>query len=185
MGRIDGEGRQDRKDLAQEMLLQPVALPAGQIRDVEDDDAGGRQLLAQRAPPLLLRGHQRRDPLADALELLPRGEAVLGVLDDVGQHLAHEARHAHHEELVEVVGRDRQEPEALEQRMAPVRGLLQHAPVEFEPRQLAIDEAFGRSRQRRGRRLPGQRPFDLLLNRLRRNALRHGKSPDPKVAIVN
>ena len=58
--------------MAQEVLLQPVALPARQVGDVENDDAGAGQLLAQRPPPLLLRGDQDRDPLADALELLGR-----------------------------------------------------------------------------------------------------------------
>ena len=43
-----------------------------------------------------------------------------------------------------LVGRDREEPQPLKQRMARVGGLLQHPPIELKPRQLAIDEALGR-----------------------------------------
>ena len=59
---------------------------------------------------------------------------------------AFEAGDAHHVELVEVGGRDRQEAQPLQQRMARVLRLLQHAPVEGEPGQLAVDEPLGRRR---------------------------------------
>ena len=54
-----------------------------------------------------------------------------------------QARDAHGVELVEVGGRDRQEPQPLQQRHARVLRLLQHAPVEAEPGQLAVEEARG------------------------------------------
>src|SRR5262245_46137018 len=46
----------------------------------------------------------------------------------------------HHEELVEVRAGDRGELETLQQRRARVCGLFEHALVEGEPGQLAIEE---------------------------------------------
>jgi hypothetical protein len=49
-----------------------------------------------------------------------------------------------HEELVEVRAEDRQELHPLEQRVALVERLAQHAGVEVEPAQLAVDEELWR-----------------------------------------
>ena len=75
------------------------------------------QHLAQLAPALLLIAGQRRDRLADARELLGRRQPVRALGGDARAHLALEAGDADHEEFVEVVGRDRQEPHPLQQRM--------------------------------------------------------------------
>jgi hypothetical protein len=56
-----------------------------------------------------------------------------------------EARHAHHEELVEVGRVDRQELQALEQRVAIVLGLVQDAPAEVQVRELAVQVQLGSS----------------------------------------
>ena len=45
-----------------------------------------------------------------------------------------------HHELVEVAGEDAQEADALEQRAAIVGRLSEHALVELEPRQIAVEE---------------------------------------------
>ena len=50
-----------------------------------------------------------------------------------------EARDAHHEELVEVAGEDGQEVRTFEKRRARIFGELEHALVEGEPAQLAIE----------------------------------------------
>ena len=52
-----------------------------------------------------------------------------------------QAGDADHEELVEVRRRDGGELDALEQRHRRVGGFLEHALVERQPRQLAVDEA--------------------------------------------
>ena len=52
---------------------------------------------------------------------------------------------AHHEELVEVVGEDRAEPQPLQQRHARDRRELQHALVEVEPAKLAVGVELGSS----------------------------------------
>src|SRR5690606_8460594 len=51
-----------------------------------------------------------------------------------------------HEELVEVGREDRQEPHALQQRDRGVLGELEHALVEGEPGQLAVEEPVRRQR---------------------------------------
>ena len=61
---------------------------------------------------------------------------------DAGAHLALEAGDPDHEEFVEVVGRDRQEPDLLEQRMLGILGLLQHAAIEVQPGQFPVDESL-------------------------------------------
>ena len=86
-------------------------------------------------------------PRADPLELLGRREAVVGCLGHAGMHLADQAGDAHHEEFVEIVGRDRQEAQPLEQRMGGIAGFLEHAAVEFEPGQFAVDEPLRRGKE--------------------------------------
>jgi hypothetical protein len=52
-----------------------------------------------------------------------------------------EAGDAHHEELVEVAGEDREEVRALEHRQRRIFGELQHPLVEREPAELAVHVA--------------------------------------------
>jgi hypothetical protein len=54
--------------------------------------------------------------------------------------LGQQAGHAHFEEFVEVAADDGEEAQALEQRQPAVFGILQHAPVELQQRQLAVEE---------------------------------------------
>ncbi|MCC2653696.1 MAG: hypothetical protein K0Q60_3862 [Microvirga sp.] len=75
-------------------------------------------------------------------ELLLGREPVLRYGRHAGADLTSQARDADHEELVQVLGRDRQEAQLLQERMVAVGGLLQHPPVELQPGQLAIDEAL-------------------------------------------
>ncbi len=76
MRRIDGERRQQRKHVGEEMLLQPGALGLLEIRAVDQRHAGGGQRRPQFQPALLLIAGELRDRLADAGELLARGEPV-------------------------------------------------------------------------------------------------------------
>ena len=52
-------------------------------------------------------------PLALPLKLLPRIQALLAADLDIVLHLPLESGHPNHEELVEIVGRNREEPEPL------------------------------------------------------------------------
>ena len=79
------------------------------------------------------------------------GEPVGPAGVDPGVDLVVQARDAHHEELVEVRGVDREELDALEQRRRLVLGQLEHAVVEVEPGQLAVHVQLGRVELRRCR----------------------------------
>ena len=79
-------------------------------------------------------------PFADGGELAARrqaGEIGRGIV--FGDGLL-ETRYANHEELVEVRRRDGGKLDALEQRYRRVGRFLEHALVEGQPRQLAVDE---------------------------------------------
>ncbi|MNL55397.1 hypothetical protein D3C87_1788100 [compost metagenome] len=84
----------------------------------------------------------------DFLKLLGRRQAIGALLGHAGADLPFEARHAHHVEFIEIVGRDRHEPQALEQRMGWVASLFEHSHVELQPAHLAIDEAGRTGAQR-------------------------------------
>ena len=118
MRRIDRERRQNREHLREEIVLQPLPLATGQIADLEDHDAVGGEFGLQRLPARLLRGDQCGDALADAFELLGGRAPVIGNFGDPGEHLADQAGDADHEKFVEIGGRDGEEPQPLEQRMA-------------------------------------------------------------------
>jgi hypothetical protein len=62
---------------------------------------------------------------------------------DFGFDLLLERRDADHEILVEIVAVDRDELQALEQRVALVEPLLEHAVVELQPREFAAVEERG------------------------------------------
>ena len=142
MRRVDGERREQGKDLPQEVILEPALFLLRDVRPVDQHDALLGQHPAKLEPALLLVGPQRRDRLPDAGELLGRGQAVRRLDGDAGAQLALEAGDADHEELVEIVGRNRQEPHPLEQRMGLVGRLFEHPPVEMEPGQLSVNEPF-------------------------------------------
>jgi hypothetical protein len=85
----------------------------------------------------------------------PSSEAGVPLLRQFPQ-----ARHADGVELVEVARADRHEAHPLQKRHAGVLGLLQHAPVEGEPAELAVEEPVRATGLRLGQdgRL-GQRAF--------------------------
>ena len=158
MRRIDRERRQQREDLPQEMILAARSFPCLVTSGPSTSTMPCcGELDAQLAPARLLVAGERRDRLGDARELLGRREPVGASGGDAGAQLALEAGDADHEEFVEVVGRDREEPHPLEQRMGVVCGLLEHPAVEVQPGQLTVDEALRARRQAAARpraRLP-------------------------------
>ena len=142
MRRIDRQRREQREDVGEEMLLQPGALGLLELRAVDQRDADGGEFGPQFDPALLLIARQLRNRLADARELLARRQPVRARHRDALAHLAFKARHAHHEEFVEVAGGDRQEAHPLQKRMVFVGGLFEHPAVEVQPGQFAIDETL-------------------------------------------
>ena len=156
---IDRDRRQHREDMVEEMLLEPVALLIGKLVGAQHVNAGFGEQRLERDPVFLLLRGQLGDGAVDAVELLGGRQPVLARRLDAGHDLAAQARHADHVELVEVRGGDRQEAQALEQRMALVLGLLQHPLIELKPGQLAIEKA---ARSEGGDPRTGFQPVDLL-----------------------
>ncbi len=139
-------------------------------------DAGLAQQAAQFAPDPLLLGEQRLGAELDLGELLRRRAAVGRDRGDAGLGLADQAGDAHRIELVQVGGADRDEAQPFQQRMARVLRLLQHAVVEVEPGQLAVDEAVGAVRRDRGR--VGWRPLGRAVQHVRRTVAARQRLPD-------
>ena len=133
MRRVDGERRQQRKDLPEKIILEPGLLLLGHLRPFDQHDSLLGQHLPKLAPAFLLVAGERAHRLGDAGELFRRGEPVRALDRNAGAQLRFEAGHAHHEELVEIVGGNRQKPDALKQGLGVVRGLFEHAAVELEP----------------------------------------------------
>jgi hypothetical protein len=142
MRRVDRERRQHREDRLHEALIEPDAFFCADLLNPDHRDAGGAHLGAQARPDALLLGHQRLGAAVDRRELLGGRAALLARRRHTLAHLPLQAGDAHHVELVEIVRRDRQEAQPLEQRMHGALRLAEDALVEREPRQLAIDEAL-------------------------------------------
>jgi hypothetical protein len=80
---------------------------------------------------------------ADLAQQLLRRQAVGVGLHRAQLHALHEAGDADLEEFVQVGRGDAQELEPLEQRQRLVLRLRQHAPLEFQQRQLAVEVKLG------------------------------------------
>ncbi len=83
--------------------------------------------------------HMAVNQFADARQRLMRLQAVSASLFAGEGDLLLEAGDTDFEEFVEVAGEDQQELEPLEQRVGLIERLFQHADVELQLRQLAMD----------------------------------------------
>ena len=142
MAGVDGQRGEDGEDLVAEKLARPFRIRLAQRRDIEQVD-----VIAPRAAGGSRRSRASKHPRPGRARLLgwPRkrlaGVRPSGpVLDGAAVDLLLDAGHADLEKLVEVRGEDGEELDPLQQRLGGVLRLLQHAPVELEPAQLAIDE---------------------------------------------
>ena len=140
MGGIEPDRRQHRHHLAEEVGLDPFGLGRGEIGAPQEADA--------------LVGQPRQDFLVQQLVL--RVDQLVGFRGHLAEHLVGphalradrrragldlglESRDADFEELVEIAADDAQETQPLEQRRRAVCRLRQHAPVERELAQLAVE----------------------------------------------
>ena len=115
------------------MLFQPGVVIAGQRVRPDVLDALLLEKLGEQGQAFLLVLLEPLDFDEKLLQLLLRRAAV-GALDgDALADLASQPGHPDHEELVEIGGRDRQEPDPLEQRVMRILGLLQDAAIELQP----------------------------------------------------
>jgi hypothetical protein len=102
---------------------------------------GGRELRGELLlPDAILLGAERVHLVTDGRELLDGGHAVGLRLGDPTEDLLLQPGDADHEELVEVRRDDADELEPLVEGQGGVARLLEHALVEGQPGQLAVEE---------------------------------------------
>ena len=144
----DRERRQHRVDVPREHGLEALQLLGRALLDGHDLDALGGERRAQLAlPELGLAAGQLGHARLEGGQRLGRREPVGRPDGEPGSLLVHQAGDAHHEELVEVGGEDRAELHPLEQRLLLLGCQVEHARVELDPRELAVEEArFGGDR---------------------------------------
>ena len=127
MRRIDGKRGQEREDVAEEIVFEP-----GFLRLVTSGPS--TRTMPASASAVAVRAiapadpDQQRNAFGDADELLRRRQSLGAFGVDAFTHLRAQAGDADHEELIEIVGGDRQEFQPLEQRISrdwpipPARG---------------------------------------------------------------
>ena len=145
VGGVDRQRRQHGEELAVELvgevapLAPPQPVPAHQLEAVLGE---GREEVAVEQPALAL--DHRPHLGVDRRELLEGGAVGAGIeLAHVAGELLLQAAHPLHEELVEVGVEDGDELQPLQQRVGGVLRLVQHAGVELQPRQLAVEQIGG------------------------------------------
>ena len=143
MARVERQRRQHRADRRVEVLLEEDVYLRRVVLPLEKVDVLFGQQRLQLAPSttevvehLAGRVPDRLHPFLD-LQTVGRD----GV--HAGPPLAEQAGETHHVELVEVVRGDGEELHALEQRLGAVARLRQHARVERQPAQFAVDVQRG------------------------------------------
>ena len=143
--RIERRRAQERHDLCSEVLLEPSSLRGRPIvastnRMPASRSAGINSSLSTRycsvtsefASSVTVRSTSAGAQIVGTRRGRVDGEAVL------------QTRHANLEELVEIRRRDAEELQPLEQRDARIHRLLEHAQIERELRQLAVDVVVGK-----------------------------------------
>ena len=137
---VERQRRQDGRDLALEVAREVRRQILRVVGRLEEPDAVRGQLRPQRVGPALglLVEHLPRAG-ADERELLLGRQSVGRDVLAVRAQLLLQRRDANHEELVEVRADDGEELDALEDRVPPVARLVEHALVERQPAELAVD----------------------------------------------
>ena len=136
-----GERSEHGVDVALEALLELLQILLLAVLDAADHDALGCECGTEvTLPDSRLVGGQLENTLTDLGERLQRRHAVGREHREPGLGLPEQAGDAHLEELVEVRGEDRAELHAFEQRSRLIGGELEHACVEVEQRELAVEK---------------------------------------------
>ncbi len=148
LARADGERGQHGVDVALEALLELFQVLLLAVLDATDHDAFGCERGAEVPLPdsRLTRG-ELENALTDLDERLHWRHPVGREHHQPGLRLPEQAGDAHLEELVQVRREDRAELHAFEERDRLVRRELEHAGVEVEQRQLAVEKPLARGVQ--------------------------------------
>ncbi len=139
MGGIDGQWCQNREQLAFIQLFQPGHVGLVDVFRRQQVQAVFLKLVADVRPYRLLLAHQLPGGAVDHLKLFMRRMTVDRQYAHAFADLALQAGDTHHVEFIEIVGRNRQEAQAFQQRMARVLGFFNDALVEGQPAQFTID----------------------------------------------
>ena len=142
---IEGQRRQHRIDHLAEIRLHGAALAIGELRVIAQLDAGGFERGCNARARSIGVGHELLHCGADALELL--GDAAV---QHVGRGLLLQHRHADHEKLVQVREQNGEKFDALEQRIGGILRFFEHAALEGQQAQLAVQVQFWVVQRRRG-----------------------------------
>ncbi len=139
MAGIERQRRQQREDVALEVRGQMPPDPIRVLILIEERDAGlGERRPEEILPARRLIPHHLHGAVANRGQLLRDGQPVGRHLFEARALALAQRRHAHHEELVQVRADDREELDALEERMVIRDRLIEHPLVELEPAQLPI-----------------------------------------------
>lgn len=144
--RVHRERGEHREDVLPEVGAQSLPFGVAQVTPAQYADA----LLGQPGQDVVdeaggVSGDQLGGPFGDQLQLRAQGQPVAAAHRQTGGEPPFQAGDAHHVELVEVAGEDREELGPLQQG-ALVLGEGEHPRVEVEPGQLPVEEAVLRQR---------------------------------------
>ena len=144
VSRVQADRRHDRRDLLAEVATHPGLdlggpLPAANETDLLLGQFGQQHIMEDR----VLAGDLLMHHLANARQRLVRLQAVGAGLLAGEVDLLLQAGNADLEELVQVAGEDQQELQTLQQRVGLVQRHVQHADVELQLGQLAVDVQAG------------------------------------------
>ena len=146
MRRIEPDRREDGQDLAEKVVANPLALRRRPVGAAREMNALGSELRQQHfVQQTILLCDERVRLHGDVGEDLLWPPPIRTGLWDVELDLLLEACNPDFEKLVQIRRDDGQESEPLEQRHGIIGGLREHAPIELENSELAIEE------MRRGR----------------------------------
>src|SRR5262245_2387090 len=168
VARVYGQRRENGKDALVEKIAQLRALVPVKAA-VRDDPhvvlLQPRQNLFEQATHLHF--EQRAQAFRDEPQLRRRRKPVGGEQQRVGVELLLKARNADHKKLIEVGRKDREKFQPFEQRLRRVERLVEHAAVELDPTELAVEErVFGKvaSNSSFGRQSHGFHKLFCLIN---------------------
>ena len=142
VGRIDGQRCQHREHRGPKGVIHPLPLTRVELVVIQQLDPVLLQLLFEvELKVFLLSLQQWHQLFANGEQLLQWGFAVLAGFGDARFNLGLQGRHAHHEELVEVVAEDGAEFGLIQQGGARIESLGQNPLVEGDPAQFPVDVA--------------------------------------------
>ncbi len=128
--------------MLKEVVFQPIRFRLAHVLRFNDEDTFISQLRAQLTEAGLLLTLKLAYLNRDLLQLFCRGQTIIRNGRHIRSLLTAQASNTHHEELIKVVGRDGQEPEPFQKRMARVHGFFQNTAVELQPREFTVYKAL-------------------------------------------